>query len=1838
MIRTKRALAFILAAVMTFTTVIPSYAEENLYSDSTDIVEESLYDVTENDTEPVISVSENEQEESEEISDISGTDIPEEQDESVAIKHTPTLDIADYVWMLGGLDTVYEEQTGEGLLDNRYDSDGKTEDLQGAYEAVTEAMANRQEEVNLSSFNIRSDGTAKGEEKLFSVVATVLNDNSKFGYFSGISSYTTDEDDIVEEIIFDYDNNFDADVYETALRKAYDEAITDDKESDLIKAMELHNWLVQHVVYDMNFSNPNRYSGYGAIVDRKCVCMGYSIAYGDLLQLAGIKHGYVTSYQMNHMWNVVQLDGKWYHVDCTWDDPSDYALGRGRFYTFLVSTSLIKKREHNYNDWQIRVSDSYNYFDGLTSVSCTSTKYDSYWWQSVSSMMVYYDGYFYYQTNTWSPKEYIYKVKANDSTGAATTVVETGYRGSYANVSASNGYLVYKDGDKKISRLRFGETEPVTVYKLDDSDSTNHIFETLACGEYLYVNQGSDINHAKIKPVLLFQISNADISASSKSLTYGSGKTIDLTGSFRRQKSGEVSVNWYMLKPGDTEYNPIRSITIPKGNSKKTDSYIFSAFDEDGNPRPAGTYKIKFSAELGGDETSKVISITINKAALSVKNKNYDLSVPYDAAQIEAPATANFETNASLLNFAWYKSSTITDANKLASAPINAGTYYLVASFGGDTNIKSGSVTFPVTIEKRALSIVIDDQTILWDDTIASNLGSIDSAVGFQGTDHITAVVLKQSTTEPTDEGTISCSSITLRNSDGVKVNNNYSISYALGKLVIEKRDVVIKAKNQNLFVGDTVFDEVKNVVISGDDFDTDRYVITSVKLSSDRTDAGVGTIIPTSVKIMRVGTNTDVTRYFNQGFVAGTLAISKKSVSNTTVTKEFWHQNGDGEFEYSVNVKALAGLSSDASNVAIQVTSNPSSGNVSEVTNPENGIVTIKGNASAGKETVTYKYKVTSDNYADVTVNVVCHFNQTGVSVVFHAGEGLFEDGSNEMEVVLSEGEPLPEDIVSRLWYNFDGWYTLAEGGAKKTSASTGDVWAHWSEKYTVSAVEADIPSGTEVEKGTRVSLTTDTLGAKIYYTINGTTPDVTDNNLYKEAVVITGSTTIKAIAVKDNWGDSSLFSATYTVAEDGWGDLSETDKALYAFPSDIPEGIWYAGVTTKTYTGKAILQDNLRVYDKNKLLVKDKDYTLTYSDNKKAGTATIKIKGKGNYKETAKATFEIVPLNIGSSTQISASINAVKAKSTYQKPDPAVKFGSTTLKRDTDYKVTYRLEGTENIVSKIKSAGNYTVFIEGIGNYTGTKEISLTVTSKTLISETSIGGISSSYNYTGTAIKPSVKIKYGNKELKGAEIGTADASLATTDYIYEYRNNIEKGTASVIITGAENNTDKGSFFGTKTVTFKIKAPRSIADTKIVFTEKSYICTGSPVIPTFTLEYTKSSTDKVLAKDTDFTYTITDNILPGKIKVKCVGIGKYSGTKTFTVTLSAKSISKATVNGVVSSVVYTGSPITQTTTLILDGATLTKDVDYTVSYKSNIKAGTATIIYTGINKYTGSVKKDFTITKYNLLTGADVYSTVDVDYNHTVAYQKGETRPSVTVTFKGNLLKAGTDYTIKYTNNTTVGSTTKKPAITITGKGNFTGTITRNFVITKADISTATVSVGDVTYSATPGAKPKISVSDVNGTGLKSGTDFDKKISFTYAYDTYVISNGATVGRRSGEIVGAKDIIPAGTRIKVTVKGKGNYTGTIDAYYSVITKSLSDAKITVKSQNYTGSPVTLSKDQIAVKISGKKLDATDYDIVAYSNNTKVGTATVTIRAKGNYGGTKTVKFKITARKIRWFN
>ena len=239
-------------------------------------------------------------------------------------------------------------------------------------------------------------------------------------------------------------------------------------------------------------------------------------------------------------------------------------------------------------------------------------------------------------------------------------------------------------------------------------------------------------------------------------------------------------------------------------------------------------------------------------------------------------------------------------------------------------------------------------------------------------------------------------------------------------------------------------------------------------------------------------------------------------------------------------------------------------------------------------------------------------------------------------------------------------------------------------------------------------------------------------------------------------------------------WG----TDGTIYwkarDFKNTTDNTVVISDVADQTYTG-SLIAPNVTVTCNDVELVKNTDYTVSYSNNKNVGTATISITGIGDYTGTITKKFNIVARGI-SDTTIGSIPNQTYTGNSISAL-PVITYNGATLTKGTDYTLTY----SNNV-----NVGTGTVTIKGQGNFKGTISKTFSISARAM-SDTSVANVSSQ-TYTGNSISPLPTITYNNKTLK-----------KDTDYTLSYSDNINAGTATITITG------KGNFTGMTETTFII-------------------------------------------------------------------------------------------------------------------------------------------------------------------------------------------------------------------------------------------------------------------------------------------------------------------------------------------------------------------------------------------------------------------------------------------------
>lgn len=297
----------------------------------------------------------------------------------------------------------------------------------------------------------------------------------------------------------------------------------------------------------------------------------------------------------------------------------------------------------------------------------------------------------------------------------------------------------------------------------------------------------------------------------------------------------------------------------------------------------------------------------------------------------------------------------------------------------------------------------------------------------------------------------------------------------------------------------------------------------------------------------------------------------------------------------------------------------------------------------------------------------------------------------------------------------------------------------------------------------------------------------------------------------------DKNVKAGTATVMVKGIGKYTGTVKKTFKIaPFDIqqnPEGkLSYqtAGMEVPYMKGGSKLKaSDLKAVFNGKNLVEGTDYTLVYSGNKKLGTATVKIKGKGNFKgTTAPVSFTIHTQDLAKLTNVIISDVANKNARKYTNVSLTIKdFDEKPLKKGTDYSVTFtKTDGTTPITETPKAGDVIRATIKGNNCYTGEiyKDFRI-IEDSADISKAKVE-VTPQY-YTGKEITLSEINPVTGKQQIFVTInvnGEKKTLREGTDYEivkHGYAKNINKGTGKMTIRGINQ------YGGIQTVSFKITA-----------------------------------------------------------------------------------------------------------------------------------------------------------------------------------------------------------------------------------------------------------------------------------------------------------------------------------------------------------------------------------------------------------------------------------------------
>ena len=275
------------------------------------------------------------------------------------------------------------------------EDDNNIQAAQTMVERVANAVKNHTEtaeKVNIKDLNLDKD----------LVLSTLADLNARVEggeAISKLSCYYSRDTGLAVAIGLEYCTAQDVADMQVKLDQLVDQANTL-CQTDLEKVFYVHEWLVQNIAYDREHLSDDVQDDHnlrGALLEGTAVCDGYAKTYALTLRKLGITGVLVTSKDIGHAWNMVELDGNWYQVDCTWDDPVDGSDQLGYcMHKHLLCTTEEMNTNHNDDGDDSVAFDLENLGTQNIVNLATDDTYENTWWKDKKSAIFPCGGDWYY--------------------------------------------------------------------------------------------------------------------------------------------------------------------------------------------------------------------------------------------------------------------------------------------------------------------------------------------------------------------------------------------------------------------------------------------------------------------------------------------------------------------------------------------------------------------------------------------------------------------------------------------------------------------------------------------------------------------------------------------------------------------------------------------------------------------------------------------------------------------------------------------------------------------------------------------------------------------------------------------------------------------------------------------------------------------------------------------------------------------------------------------------------------------------------------------------------------------------------------------------------------------------------------------------------------------------------------------------------------------------------------------------------------------------------------------------------------------------------------------------
>ncbi len=604
------------------------------------------------------------------------TEKPEDNQEANGGLVEETMDLSGYIYQCGGFGVM--DMPMMLSLDDESGARAAS-DKEAAKTALLNGMKAWEKKIDLSAYQISNDEM----EVLF---VDLVNMNPDLFYVVSATWSSIQATGIVVSVTPIYNPAYtvqNVQIFENAFNKAYSEAVPNPAGmSKLQIARACHDYLAQHMSYDTSLQKRDVYA---AFVEGTGVCQGYSLAYAAMMKRAGIPFDYVNSTAMNHMWNVIQLDGNWYHVDVTWDDPTVDRLGYVRHNYFLNSDTKIGSEGKD------------GHYEWTTAQNCTSTTYDNAYWQGGVSAIFTIDGKDYYLKYPTSGNSFenllVCRSGDKEETVAAFTAKwlasNGGYwQGSYSRLSYYDGRLYFNDTNniyRVDPKAASGTDNKKVVYTY--TGDAGSLYGSLVCDDKIRMQVSPSPNEAGTRieePLPTGAIKDVTVTAEPSSVEYGYQNPPKMKASVTGAvEAANVTYEWY---------------DVTTGSERLISSTGAECVAEANLPVGTYTYRVKVSSEDSrgsADVTFKVVPQKVRPEVTITGEYTYKLGEeikPSHSVVVKAADSADVD-----ITLEKDKDYTVEYRDN-----INAGTGKMIVTAKDGCNYTWDSLEVPFTINKLA--------------------------------------------------------------------------------------------------------------------------------------------------------------------------------------------------------------------------------------------------------------------------------------------------------------------------------------------------------------------------------------------------------------------------------------------------------------------------------------------------------------------------------------------------------------------------------------------------------------------------------------------------------------------------------------------------------------------------------------------------------------------------------------------------------------------------------------------------------------------------------------------------------------------------------------------------------------------------------------------------------------------------------------------------------------------------------------------------------------------------------------------------------------------------------